>query len=69
MDLTKSAGPPRAFLLPHIVIARSTCDEAIHLLAAAKEWIASRSLSPGARSRDPLARNDGGSKRISRLDT
>jgi hypothetical protein len=26
--MTKSAGPPRAFLLP-VVIARSTCDEAI----------------------------------------
>jgi hypothetical protein len=25
-----------------------------------KEWIASRSLSSGAHSRDPLARNDGG---------
>jgi hypothetical protein len=33
-------------------------DEAIHV-AAKKEWIASRSLSSGAHSRDPLARNDG----------
>src|ERR1700677_1561460 len=32
-------------------------DEAIHT-AAKKEWIASRSLSSGAHSRDPLARND-----------
>jgi hypothetical protein len=30
-------------------------DEAIHL---SDRWIASRSLSSGARSRDPLARND-----------
>jgi hypothetical protein len=28
-------------------------------MAAKKEWIASRSLSSGAHSRDPLARNDG----------
>jgi hypothetical protein len=33
-------------------------DEAIHSSLAAP-WIASRSLSSGARSRDPLARNDG----------
>jgi hypothetical protein len=39
------------------VIARSESDEAINLLRAAK-WIASRSLSSGAPSRDPLARND-----------
>ena len=32
-------------------------SEAIHK-AAKKEWIASRSLSSGAHSRDPLARND-----------
>jgi hypothetical protein len=30
-------------------------DEAIHLFSL---WIASRSLSSGAHSRDPLARND-----------
>jgi hypothetical protein len=43
------------------VIARSSCDEAIHssLAAFAAPWIASRSLSSGAHSRDPLARNDG----------
>jgi hypothetical protein len=35
----------------------STCDEAIQL--ASLLWIASRSLSSGAHSRDPLARNDG----------
>ncbi len=39
-------------------IARSTCDEAIHNLAAPPVWIASRSLSSGAHSRNPLARND-----------
>src|SRR5258706_11787992 len=33
-------------------------DEAIHSYFAAT-WIASRSLSSGAHSRDPLARNDG----------
>ncbi len=32
-------------------------DEAIHW-AAKQDWIASRSLSSGAHSRDPLARND-----------
>jgi hypothetical protein len=32
-------------------------DEAIHA-SAPQSWIASRSLSSGARSRDPLARND-----------
>src|SRR6266568_5330524 len=40
-----------------VVIARSTCDEAIHSYFAAR-WIASRSLSSGAHSRDPAARND-----------
>jgi hypothetical protein len=39
------------------VIARSDSDEAIHTCFAAM-WIASRSLSSGAHSRDPLARND-----------
>src|SRR6266576_148829 len=44
------------------VIARSESDEAIHSYFAAT-WIASRSLSSGARSRDPLApRNDDGTK-------
>jgi|SRR5689334_16394290 hypothetical protein len=42
------------------VIARSASDEAIHLSAYEEAWIASRSLSSGARSRDPLARNDEG---------
>ena len=40
------------------VIARSESDEAIHSYFAAT-WIASRSLSSGAHSRDPLARNNG----------
>ncbi len=44
---------------PHSVIARSACDEAIHLsTSTAVKWIASRSLSSGAHSRDPVARND-----------
>jgi hypothetical protein len=34
-------------------------DEAIHSFPAEPQWIASRSLSSGAHSRDPLARNDG----------
>src|SRR5258708_30274827 len=34
-------------------------DEAIQ--SCLRLWIASRSLSPGARSRDPVARNDGSS--------
>ena len=43
----------------NIVIARSASDEAIHRSACVARWIASRSLSSGAHSRDPLARNDG----------
>jgi len=42
-----------------IVIARSVSDEAIQLSTRRDPWIASRSLSSGAHSRDPLARNDG----------
>jgi hypothetical protein len=38
-------------------------DEAIHTFFAAR-WIASRSLSSGAHSRDPLARNDEKSRPI-----
>jgi hypothetical protein len=34
-------------------------DEAIHSFFSRRTWIASRSLSSGAHSRDPLARNDG----------
>jgi hypothetical protein len=37
----------------------ASVSEAIHGAARKKEWIASRSLSSGAHSRDPLARNDG----------
>jgi len=33
-------------------------DEAIQLSVLVQQWIASRSLSSGAHSRDPLARND-----------
>jgi hypothetical protein len=44
------------------VIARSVSDEAIQSFFAAL-WIASRSLSSGAHSRDPLARNDGKNKK------
>jgi hypothetical protein len=33
-------------------------SDAIHEAARKQEWIASRSLSSGAHSRDPLARND-----------
>ena len=40
-------------------------SEAIHLLL--RLWIASRSLSSGAHSRDPLARNDGSPSQLSRL--
>jgi hypothetical protein len=37
MDWTKSAGlASRFFVAAQVVIARSACDEAIHLLAAAK---------------------------------
>jgi hypothetical protein len=39
------------------VIARSVSDEAIQPFL--RLWIASRSLSSGAHSRDPLARNGG----------
>jgi hypothetical protein len=36
----------------------SSCDEAIHRCSKKDSWIAWRSLSSGAHSRDPLARND-----------
>src|SRR5947209_2892465 len=42
-----------------IVIARSTCDEAIHSFILLSDGLLQRSLSAGAHSRDPLARNDG----------
>jgi hypothetical protein len=38
--------------------ARRAKEEAIHSHQAKKDWIASRSLPSGARSRDPVARND-----------
>jgi hypothetical protein len=43
-------------LLNQIVIARSAATKQSSLFIA---WIASRSLSSGAHSRDPLARNEG----------
>jgi hypothetical protein len=42
-------------------------DEAIHSFLCAARWITSRSLSSGAHSRDPLARNDGESRARPRL--
>src|ERR1700682_1402064 len=45
-------------LCPLTVSARSVSDEAIHTTIAAR-WIASRSLSSGPHTRDPLVRNDG----------
>src|SRR5450631_2311958 len=47
----------RAMLLCVIRHCEEQGDEAIHTCGA-DAWIASRSLSSGARSRDPLARND-----------
>ena len=41
-----------------VVIARSDSDEAIQTVAAEAIWIASRSLSSGVGSSDPLACND-----------
>ena len=41
------------------VCARERSDRSNPLIRYAALWIASRSLSSGARSRDPLARNDG----------
>jgi hypothetical protein len=49
------------------VIARSEADEAIHACLASR-WIASRSLSSGAHSRDPLARNDGKNQPVDETD-
>src|SRR5439155_9834535 len=43
--------------LPNPVIARSEATKQSRLFS--RLWIASRSLSSGAHSRDPLARNDG----------
>jgi len=40
------------------VIARSEATKQCSLFRSQTSWIASRSLSSGARSRDPLARND-----------
>jgi hypothetical protein len=40
------------------VVIASDSDETIQTVAPEAVWIASRSLSSGARSRDPFARND-----------
>jgi hypothetical protein len=43
----------------HIVIARSEATKQSNFFFSPRQsWIASRSLSSGAHSRDPLARND-----------
>jgi hypothetical protein len=48
----------RSQQLPYVRHCEERSDEAIHLTLWL--WIASRSLSSGAHSRDPLARNDEG---------
>jgi len=57
----RSGASRREIAKPYFAIRRRHCeersDEAIQLGLVAP-WIASRSLSSGARSRDPLARND-----------
>src|ERR1700730_8592287 len=53
-------------LIAYAVIARSTVTKHPSFVFAAV-WIASRSLSSGAHSRDPLARNDVGLLRRFRL--
>jgi hypothetical protein len=50
-----------------LVIARSVSDEAIYSSCFAVRWIASRSPSSGAHSRDPVARNDGGGRLVGRV--
>jgi hypothetical protein len=66
MEGKEISGKPRAYqgreiADSHLVVTeRSTCDEAIQLSNLRRQsWIASLSLSSGAHSRDPLARNDG----------
>jgi hypothetical protein len=49
-------------LVPTAVIARSVATK--QSILSAELWIASRSLSSGAHSRDPLARNDGESRHL-----
>jgi hypothetical protein len=66
-DFLASASPPDDLVMDHVDTApcevlrhcEEQSDEAIHLSPHAAPWIASRSLSSGARSRDPLARYDG----------
>src|ERR1019366_1371383 len=57
VDLIRSDGSRYLF-----VIARSKATKQ-SILSSKALWIASRSLSSGAHSRDPLARNDGSSLR------
>jgi hypothetical protein len=47
----------RIRLIATVCEKKIVSDEAIH--TSLQLWIASRSLSSGAHSRDPLARNDG----------
>src|SRR6266700_4165233 len=54
----KSGHDGSTFSNSQTVIARSEATKQIHSAFARREWIASRSLSSGAHSRDPLARND-----------
>jgi len=49
--------PPTIAVQPHRRHCEEQSDEAIHI-SCAEVWDASRSLSSGAHSRDPLARND-----------
>src|SRR6266576_6009822 len=46
--------------MQHFRHCEERSDEAIQTTAIARDWIASRSPSSGAHSRDPLARNDAG---------
>jgi len=48
---------PTIAVQPHRRHCEEQSDEAIHI-SCAEVWDASRSLSSGAHSRDPLARND-----------
>ena len=56
-----SGAPRREIAEPYLesaVIARSACDEAILVSFPRKDGLLRWSLSSGAHSRDPLARND-----------
>jgi hypothetical protein len=56
----------RGWRVRHLVIARSEATK--HFTLARLEWIALRSLSSGAHSRDPLARNDDAAKIVARME-